>query len=165
MNVNTVRAVYQRLEHEGLIDSQQGSGTFVAPTLRTALGRAARSRPTRPARRRRPGSTRARSPPPCTLPPSLARPSTRPTERRRLLRTQIAGLERTLGELEAAHPGLLPAPSPRHRRCGPDAGAGVAELEQVRTELVRRLATVQAAIDGQAPGRRHRRHERTRGCA
>ena len=30
VNVNTVRAVYQRLEHEGLIDSQQGSGTFVA---------------------------------------------------------------------------------------------------------------------------------------
>src|SRR5665213_1308702 len=32
VNVNTVRAVYQRLEHEGLIDSQQGSGTFVAST-------------------------------------------------------------------------------------------------------------------------------------
>src|SRR5271154_6234579 len=31
VNVNTVRAVYQRLEHEGLIDSQQGSGTFVSP--------------------------------------------------------------------------------------------------------------------------------------
>src|SRR5271163_925585 len=30
VNVNTVRAVYQRLEQEGLVDSQQGSGTFVA---------------------------------------------------------------------------------------------------------------------------------------
>src|SRR3954469_16343091 len=30
LNVNTVRSVYQRLEHEGLIDSQQGRGTFVA---------------------------------------------------------------------------------------------------------------------------------------
>ena len=30
VNVNTVRAVYQRLEQEGLIDSRQGSGTFVA---------------------------------------------------------------------------------------------------------------------------------------
>ena len=30
VNVNTARAVYQRLEQEGLIDSQQGSGTFVA---------------------------------------------------------------------------------------------------------------------------------------
>ena len=32
VNLNTVRTVYQRLEHEGLIESQQGSGTFVAPT-------------------------------------------------------------------------------------------------------------------------------------
>jgi len=30
VNINTVRSVYQRLEREGLIDSQQGSGTFVA---------------------------------------------------------------------------------------------------------------------------------------
>ena len=34
VNLNTVRAVYQRLEHEGLIDSQQGSGTFIASTPR-----------------------------------------------------------------------------------------------------------------------------------
>src|SRR5438876_9751037 len=32
LNVNTVRAVYQRLEHKGLIESQQGSGTFVSAT-------------------------------------------------------------------------------------------------------------------------------------
>src|SRR5271155_4194116 len=32
VNVNTVRAVYQRLEQEGLLDSRQGSGTFVAST-------------------------------------------------------------------------------------------------------------------------------------
>ncbi len=32
VNVNTVRAVYQRLEQEGLIDSRQGTGTFVAAT-------------------------------------------------------------------------------------------------------------------------------------
>jgi len=34
VNLNTVRAVYQRLEQEGLIESQQGSGTFVAPSDR-----------------------------------------------------------------------------------------------------------------------------------
>ena len=34
VNVNTVRTVYQRLEQEGLIDSQQGSGTFVRATPR-----------------------------------------------------------------------------------------------------------------------------------
>src|SRR5437764_15193505 len=30
VNVNTARAVYQRLEHDGLLATQQGSGTFVA---------------------------------------------------------------------------------------------------------------------------------------
>lgn len=30
VNVNTVRAVYQRLEHEGLLRSEQGRGTFAA---------------------------------------------------------------------------------------------------------------------------------------
>src|ERR1700690_4110906 len=44
INVNTARAVYQRLEQEGLIDSQQGSGTFVAaapPQLATVTAIAA----------------------------------------------------------------------------------------------------------------------------
>src|SRR5437763_4882968 len=34
VNINTVKAVYQRLEREGLIDTQQGSGTFVGATRR-----------------------------------------------------------------------------------------------------------------------------------
>jgi GntR family transcriptional regulator len=40
LNVNTVRAVYQRLEQRGLLESRQGSGTFVAATLRrpSAIG-------------------------------------------------------------------------------------------------------------------------------
>jgi DNA-binding transcriptional regulator YhcF (GntR family) len=33
LNVNTVRAVYQRLEQRGLLESRQGSGTFVASAL------------------------------------------------------------------------------------------------------------------------------------
>src|ERR1700730_5250472 len=32
VNTNTVRAAYQRLDQEGLIDTLQGSGTFVAST-------------------------------------------------------------------------------------------------------------------------------------
>jgi DNA-binding transcriptional regulator YhcF (GntR family) len=45
VNVNTVRAVYQRLEQEGLIDSQQGSGTFVtaAPRRRSSVSAIAAS--------------------------------------------------------------------------------------------------------------------------
>ena len=34
LNVNTVRAVYQRLEQRGLLESRQGSGTFVSSMLR-----------------------------------------------------------------------------------------------------------------------------------
>jgi DNA-binding transcriptional regulator YhcF (GntR family) len=34
VNVNTVRAVYARLEREGLVSSQHGRGTFVAPPTR-----------------------------------------------------------------------------------------------------------------------------------
>ena len=39
VNVNTVRAVYARLESEGLVSSEQGRGTFVA--ARAPVGRAA----------------------------------------------------------------------------------------------------------------------------
>jgi DNA-binding transcriptional regulator YhcF (GntR family) len=151
VNVNTVRAVYQRLEHEGLIDSQQGSGTFVASVqhrpsaVRTIAADAAREAQATGVDPREVAAALYMTS------ESSAPPVDEATERRRLLRTQIAGLERTLGELEAGHPGLLPAPSPRHRGAGPTL-PGVAALEQVRTELIRRLVTLQAAIDAQAPG-------------
>ncbi|HEY8305000.1 MAG TPA: GntR family transcriptional regulator [Solirubrobacteraceae bacterium] len=43
INANTARAVYQRLEQEGLIDSRQGTGTFVASAAHepSAVGRIA----------------------------------------------------------------------------------------------------------------------------
>jgi len=43
INANTARAVYQRLEHEGLIDSRQGTGTFVASLAKepSAIGQIA----------------------------------------------------------------------------------------------------------------------------
>ncbi|MBS1871543.1 MAG: GntR family transcriptional regulator, partial [Actinobacteria bacterium] len=46
VNPNTVRAVYQRLEHDGLVTTRHGSGTFVtgageAAGERHALGRLA----------------------------------------------------------------------------------------------------------------------------
>jgi DNA-binding transcriptional regulator YhcF (GntR family) len=151
VNVNTVRAVYQRLEHEGLIDSQQGSGTFVASVrhrpsaVGTIAADAARE-------------AHATGVDPREVAAALYVASELPTapvdeaaEHRRLLRTQIAGLERTLGALEATHPGLIAAPAQRSRGAGPTL-PNVSELEQVRTRLVRRLVTLQAAIDAQAPG-------------
>jgi DNA-binding transcriptional regulator YhcF (GntR family) len=163
VNVNTVRAVYQNLEHEGLIDSQQGSGTFVAPTrhrpsaVGTIAADAAReAHATGVDPREVAAALYVASEPP-------AQPADEAAERRRLLRTQIAGLERTLGELEAAHPGLGPTPTQTSASIGP-ALLSSEQLEQVLSMLVRRLAAVQAAIDalgheedpGEAEGERKR---------
>jgi hypothetical protein len=162
VNVNTVRAVYQNLEHEGLIDSQQGSGTFVAPTrhkpsaVGTIAADAAReAHATGVDPREVAAALYVASEPPALVDEAA--------ERRRLLRTQIAGLERTLGELEAKHPGLAPAPTQTHASIGP-ALLGSEQLEQVLSMLVRRLAAIQAAIDalgrkedpGEAEGERKR---------
>ncbi len=146
VNVNTVRAVYQNLEHEGLIDSQQGSGTFVAPTqhrpsaVGTIAADAAReAHATGVDPREVAAALYVASEPP-------AQPADEAAERRRLLRTQIAGLERTLGELEAAHPGLGPAPIQTPASVGP-ALLSSEQLEQVLALLVHRLTAIQTAID------------------
>jgi len=155
VNVNTVRAVYQNLEHEGLIDSQQGSGTFVASTRQTpsavgtiAADAAREAHATGVDPREVAAALYVASEPP-------ARPADEAAERRRQLRTQIAGLERTLGELEAKHPGLAPAPTQTRANIGP------ALLDM----LVHRLAATQTAIDalgrkedsGEAEGERKRK--------
>ncbi len=147
VNVNTVRTVYQRLEQEGLIASQQGSGTFVASTpqqlttVAAIAADAAREARETGADPREVAAALYVSPgPPPPSPDDAA-------ERRRALREQIASLERTLGEIEAKHPGVAPASRASRRGIGPTL-LDAAELEQVRTLLVRRLATVQAAIDG-----------------
>jgi DNA-binding transcriptional regulator YhcF (GntR family) len=146
VNINTVQAVYQRLDQEGLIESQKGSGTFVAATLRgrsdvaTIVAQAARE-------------AREIGVDPRDVAAALyvsRSPSAQPTDeeagRRRVLRSQIAALERTLAEIEAMHPGV----GPRAKRSRSDVAPtllDVSQLEEVRSLLVRRLAAVQAAID------------------
>jgi DNA-binding transcriptional regulator YhcF (GntR family) len=148
VNVNTVRSVYQRLEHEGLIDSQQGSGTFVATTpqrpstvasIAAGAAREAHQSGVDPREIAAALYVSPGAPPPP--------PADDATARRRALREQIAVLERTLAEIEAKHPGVAPASAPARRGIGP-ALLDAAELEHVRATLVRRLATVQGAIDG-----------------
>ena len=146
VNINTVKAVYQRLDQEGLIESQKGSGTFVAPTPRgrsdvaTIVAQAARE-------------AREIGVNPREVAAALYvshSPSVEPTDeeaaRRRLLRGQIAALERTLAEIEAMHPGVAPRSKPTRSDIAP-ALLNVSQLEEVRTLLVRRLAAVQAALD------------------
>lgn len=153
VNINTARAVYQRLEHEGLIDSRQGSGTFVAPSQRTPstvgtiAGDAARQAHATGVDPREVAAALYIS---SSESPGRSAPVDAASERRRQLRDQVAGLERTLGELEAGHPGVTPTASTATPTRGGSSAPrllDVVELEQVRTALVRRLAIVQTAID------------------
>jgi DNA-binding transcriptional regulator YhcF (GntR family) len=151
VNVNTVRAVYQNLEHEGLIDSRQGSGTFVAPsqgapsTVGTIADDAARQAHATGVDPREVAAALYIS---SSGSPGRSAPVDAAAERRRQLRDQVAGLERTLGELEAGHPGVAPT-APTATRGGSSAPRllDIDELERVRTSLVRRLTIVQTAID------------------
>lgn len=149
VNVNTVRAVYQRLEQDGLIDRQQGSGTFVAaaPQRAAAVGTitanaAHEARETGVDPREVAAALYIED----TAAPAKAGEQQSEQARRRSLRSQIAAFERAIAELEAEHPGVAPPPPRRRRGIGP-ALLTVAELARVRTDLIRRLTVVQTAID------------------
>ncbi len=145
VNVNTVRTVYQRLEQERLIDSQQGSGTFVASTpQRSSTVTAIAADAAREAHDT--GVDPREVAAALYVSPGAPQQANDAAERRRILRGQIASLERTIGEIEAKHPGVAPAHRATRTGNGPTL-LDATELEQVRTMLVRRLATVQAAID------------------
>jgi GntR family transcriptional regulator len=158
LNVNTVRAVYRRLEQRGLIDTQQGSGTFVAaaPTRAAELSSIAanaadEARATGVDQRELAAALYvAREQPPGATGAADEDPAERAqADRRRALRDQIATLERTVAELESEHAGVVPAPSRARRGIGPTL-LSVEELEHVRGGLIRRLTFVQTAIDEQA---------------
>jgi len=159
LNVNTVRAVYQRLEQKGLLESQQGSGTFVASTLPrpSAIGTIAADA----AREAEATGVDPRDVAAAlyvTIPQDIpaqseeglasVRTDQPAVARRRALRAQIATLERAIGEMEAEHPGVAPRPTATRRGPGPTL-LSAEELEQVRAGLVHRLAAVQTAIDEQ----------------
>jgi DNA-binding transcriptional regulator YhcF (GntR family) len=148
INVNTARAIYQRLEREGLIDSRQGMGTFVAatPGSRPGVGELAQEA----ARRARAlGVDPRQLATALYMSANVQPPVEQGRERRRELRAQIAALEAALAEVEASHPGLIPPPARGPRMAGPrllDTG----ELELVRARLVRRLTDTQVALDAEA---------------
>jgi DNA-binding transcriptional regulator YhcF (GntR family) len=147
VNANTVRAVYQRLEHEGIIESQRGNGTFVAAVpqaQRSAVGAIA-ANAAREALRTGvdPREVAAAL---YVEPAAVARSEPEQAERRQRLRTQIAVLEQALVEIEVAHPGLLATTRPTQPSRGPRL-LEADELEQVQSDLIRRLANIQLAID------------------
>jgi DNA-binding transcriptional regulator YhcF (GntR family) len=146
VNVNTVRAVYQRLNQEGLIDTQQGSGTFVAATPPTLSGVAKIAASAALEAHETGVDPREVAAAIYVVPRAPAEPLGEEPMRRRRLREQIAALELTLGEMEAKYPGV----APRFSEAGRDTGPVLLEtdeLERIRTEMVRRIVIVQAAID------------------
>ena len=151
VNANTVRAVYQRLESDGLVRSQQGSGTYVAPSPPRGKPVAAIARSA--ARAAQDSGIDPRDVAAAlyvTEQPTRPRPDRR-AARRRELRGQIAALEQTLAELEAKYPQLA-APPEKARTAFEPRLLSVDELEAQRAALLRRLAIVQVAIDDLAAG-------------
>ncbi len=146
INANTARAVYQRLEQEGLIDSRQGTGTFVASITQesSAVGQIAADAAQEA--RRTGVDPREVAAALYVTSQAPADATARAAERRKELRAQIAALEQTLSELQARNPGLIAAPSEPLRHAGPRL-LGVAELERVRMGLVRRLAAAEPLLE------------------
>ncbi len=164
LNVNTIRAVYRRLEQRGLIDSQHGSGTFVAaaPRQATALSSIA-AHAAEEARELgldprdvaatlyvAPDAAQARE-----QSPQEAAAEDSELKRRQTLRRQIAAFERTLADLEAEHPGIAPPPARRRRGIGPTL-LTADELAQTRRPAAQPAA--QPSVLTAAP-------ELARGCA
>jgi DNA-binding transcriptional regulator YhcF (GntR family) len=142
VNVNTVRAVYRRLEDESLLTSRQGAGTFVAAgapvsaELRELVDESlARAREEGVEARELAVSLHAVSPAPL---PSIGRDSDQRAARREL-RRQIGRLE---AELASYPRELQPPPSPEERPHHGGRIAGVAELEATRDELIERVTRV-----------------------
>jgi DNA-binding transcriptional regulator YhcF (GntR family) len=146
INANTARAVYQRLEQEGLIESRQGTGTFVASVAQepSAVGEIAADA-ARQARKTGVDPREVAAALYVTAEPEMSA-SAQASERRRELRTQIGALEQALSEIQARHPGLIRTPSKQPRNAGPRL-LSVAELERVRTGLVRRLAEAEPLLE------------------
>jgi DNA-binding transcriptional regulator YhcF (GntR family) len=140
LNANTVRAVYQRLEQEGLVATRHGSGTFVLgggaeqgalAQLAGDAARAARAAGVDP--REVAAALYMDSEPVVRRDPEVA-------ERRRL-RAQIATLEQALAELTAGRAAHTPPVAARQSALTPRPHLpGAAELTRERDELLRRLA-------------------------
>jgi GntR family transcriptional regulator len=147
INANTARSVYQRLEHEGLIDSRQGTGTFVADCTprHSAAGQIA-ARAAREAHETGVDPREVAAVLFVTEKP-LADVTAADAERRKELRTQIAALEQTLAEMPWERSELLTVDPPLNLPLAGPRLLSVEELEATRTGLVKRLARAEALLE------------------
>jgi GntR family transcriptional regulator len=178
VNVNTARALYRRLEREGLVVSQHGMGTFVAPNpavspaLEQVAAEAAEAaqdlgiEPRELARAIYSGSLaeHAGAAEVAPMDPELETPTEEDARAaRQALRRQIARLEAELAAYpeESAKAGIAEAaPAPL---AGPTARiADIGELEAVRDQLFDRLKRVRAEAErrGRREGAARRRLHR-----
>jgi len=148
VNPNTVRAVYRRLEQEGLVETRHGSGTYVtgAPGDRATLaqlvaGAAQAARDARVDPRELAAALYVGG-----EPEGAARDPEAAVRRR--LRARIAALEQALADVLAQRPDLVSGlaataapPEPAARLLDADG------LERQRADLLRRLAAAQAVLD------------------
>lgn len=169
VNLNTVRAVYEGLEREGLVVSRQGQGTFVAagvdptPELEEIAAEAlrrARAAGLGPRELAIVAMACASLPaePPAELPAEAPLPDlggeSEAIEVRQELRRQIARLE---AELATYARDLRPGEMPTAPRRAEAHVAGVQELEQTRDTLIAQLSEAQREAErrvrGEAQGR------------
>jgi DNA-binding transcriptional regulator YhcF (GntR family) len=155
VNANTVRAVYARLEAEGLLVTEHGRGTFVAAEAQTGAELAAIA--DRAARDAVAAGLDPRAVAATLFVGRGGSPGDVPeAERRRALRAEIAALERQLASprvqrvlaAQAEDPLVAPPPAPRGRLLS------VVELEAQRDELRDRLSLLLTSPDpGEEPAR------------
>ena len=155
VNANTVRAVYARLEAEGLLETHHGRGTFVTPDAQTGGELAAIA--DRAARDAAAAGLDPRAVAAALYVGGTPADAASEAELRRSLRDQIAALERELASprvqrILASHaedPLVAEPPAPRGRLLT------VAELEAQRDELRDRLALLLGSVEQDAPRDAH----------
>jgi len=143
VNVNTIRAVYRRLEQHGLVVTRHGSGTYVTGGAADPAALAELVATAKDAARDAGLDLRDVAAALYVDGEGLPAPDAQAAERRRL-RTQIAALEQTLSDLVARRPGFARVPQDEPRRPAQPRLLDVAGLTEQRDRLVRRLAEAQA---------------------
>jgi DNA-binding transcriptional regulator YhcF (GntR family) len=149
VNINTVRAVYQRLEHEALVKSRHGSGTFItsaedgSATAGTIAASAAREAHECGIDPRVVAAA-------LYVAPAVASLDDDEAPQRRALRRQIGVLTLAIDEIEARRPRVQRQAKPVPSGSGPRL-LGVTELERVRDDLLGQLAALQQDIAAPQP--------------
>ena len=137
VNVNTARAVYGRLETDGLVETRHGAGSFVShrPAGDQLNWLEARTRAEQAARQS--GLTPQQLAAALYVAPPLE-PADAAAVNRRSLRVQIAVLEEALSDLRAQHPELAADPPEPERGRGPRL-LGERELVAARDVVLAKL--------------------------